>query len=435
MGMFADSVGELPGRAEDVRAVAQNLATLKTDLDNASTTYESAPGLAPSWEGASADAFDTVHSAASKDLRALVKGIDEGRASLDRYASDLEARTKAVEDIRIAAEILDTQWDGMSAQEQASQVAWVDNELNELTKWYQHHVDGVRRDAAECAAELRVALHIEAVNMQEIDGQMVNIGDLDALTDTDIQNLLVDMQNMDWGDVNQGKIGDCYFLAVLISMMHSEEGRAFLRGCIRTHFNSRENRVDGFFVTIYDDPTNPNPEGADTILVTDVYKYRTRGDDRGPTLVSLFEAAYAQGRSGGTRSNVLHGGIADGFGVWAMKDLTGNAADLDINAPFWDSNDKIIETINDGRPVTTGTGPGMTSPSTMTTMDGTELQVPKSHEFAVIAADENGVTLVNPHGRNKTPDGKTIPGGEFKLDWDEFNYVFRGVSLGGEYPE
>ena len=207
MGMFADSVGELPGRAEDVRAVAQNLATLKTDLDNAGTTYESAPGLAPSWEGASADAFDTVHSAASKDLRALVKGIDEGRASLDRYASDLEARTKAVEDIRIAAEILDTQWDGMSAQEQASQVAWVDNELNELTKWYQHHVDGVRRDAAECAAELRVALHIEAVNMQEIDGQMVNIGDLDALTDTDIQNLLVDMQNMDWGTSIRGRSG------------------------------------------------------------------------------------------------------------------------------------------------------------------------------------------------------------------------------------
>lgn len=88
-----------------------------------------------------------------------------------------------------------------------------------------------------------------------------------------------------------------------------------------------------------------------------------------------------------------------------------------------------------GQPVTAGTGPGRLSPSTMTTMDGTELQVPKSHEFAVIAADENGVTLVNPHGRNKTPDGKTIPGGEFKLDWDEFNYVFRGVSLGGEYPE
>ena len=88
-----------------------------------------------------------------------------------------------------------------------------------------------------------------------------------------------------------------------------------------------------------------------------------------------------------------------------------------------------------GQPVTAGTGPGRLSPSTMTTMDGTELQVPKSHEFAVIAADENGVTLVNPHGRNKTPDGKTIPGGEFKLDWDEFNYLFRGVSLGGEYPE
>ena len=435
MGIFADSVGELPGRAEDVRAVAQSLATLKTDLDSARTTYESAPSLAPSWEGASADAFDAVHSAAGKDLWALIDGIDEGRASLDRYASALESRTKAVEDIRIAAEILDIQWDSMSAQDRASQAAWVDNELNELTKWYQSHVDGVRRDAAECAAELRVALHIEAVNMQEVNGQMVNIGDLDALTDTDIHNLFMDMLNMDWGDVNQGKIGDCYFLAVLISMMHTEEGRAFLHGCITPHVNSRDNRIDGFLVTIYDDPTNPNPEGADTILVTDVYKYGARGNDGGPTLMSLFEAAYAQGRSGGTRSNFPYSGIAGGFGVWAMKDLTGNAADLDINTPFWDSNDKIIETINDGRPVTAGTGPGMTSPSTMTTMDGTELQVPKSHEFAVIAADENGGTLVNPHGRNKTPDGKTIPGGEFKLDWDEFNYVFRGVSLGGEYPE
>ena len=150
MGIFADSVGELPGRAEDVRAVAQSLATLKTDLDSARTTYESAPSLAPSWEGASADAFDAVHSAAGKDLWALIDGIDEGRASLDRYASALESRTKAVEDIRIAAEILDIQWDSMSAQDRASQAAWVDNELNELTKWYQSHVDGDRDRRASC---------------------------------------------------------------------------------------------------------------------------------------------------------------------------------------------------------------------------------------------------------------------------------------------
>ena len=117
-----------------------------------------------------------------------------------------------------------------------------------------------------------------------------------------------------------------------------------------------------------------------------------------------------------------------------MKDLTGNAAELDINTRFWDSNDKIIETINDGRPVTTGTGPGILSPSTMTTMGGTELQVPKSHEFAVIAADENGVTLVNPHRHNLTSGGQRT-NAEIRLTWDEFNYAFRGVSLGREYPE
>lgn len=87
-----------------------------------------------------------------------------------------------------------------------------------------------------------------------------------------------------------------------------------------------------------------------------------------------------------------------------------------------------------GQPVTAGTGPGMLSPSTMTTMDGTELQVPKSHEFAVIAADENGATLVSPHGRNSDVDDNPKPA-DFRLTWDEFNYVFRGVSLGGEYPE
>lgn len=87
-----------------------------------------------------------------------------------------------------------------------------------------------------------------------------------------------------------------------------------------------------------------------------------------------------------------------------------------------------------GQPVSAGTGPGMLSPSTMTTMDGTELQVPKSHEFAVIAADENGVTLVNPHGHNFTSGGQRT-NAEIRLTWNEFNYVFRGVSLGGEYPE
>ena len=87
-----------------------------------------------------------------------------------------------------------------------------------------------------------------------------------------------------------------------------------------------------------------------------------------------------------------------------------------------------------GQPVTAGTGPGILSPSTMTTMDGTELQVPKSHEFAVIAADENGVTLVNPHGHNFTSGGQRT-NAEIRLTWNEFNYVFRGVSLGGEYPE
>ena len=50
----------------------------------------------------------------------------------------------------------------------------------------------------------------------------------------------------------------------------------------------------------------------------------------------------------------------------------------------------------------------------MTTMDGTELQVPKSHEFAVIAADENGVTLMNPHGRNSDVDDNPKPA-DFRL--------------------
>ena len=81
-----------------------------------------------------------------------------------------------------------------------------------------------------------------------------------------------------------------------------------------------------------------------------------------------------------------------------------------------------------------GAFPGMLSPSTMTTMDGTELQVPKSHEFAVIAADENGATLVSPHGHNSDVNDNPKPA-DFRLTWDEFNHVFRGVSLGGGYPE
>jgi len=82
MGIFADSVGELPGRAEDVRAVAQSLATLKTDLDSARTTYESAPSLAPSWEGASADAFDAGKVSATGGSYFLSQPLLVGEAVL-----------------------------------------------------------------------------------------------------------------------------------------------------------------------------------------------------------------------------------------------------------------------------------------------------------------------------------------------------------------
>lgn len=171
MGIFADSVGELPGRAEAVRAVARDLAALKTDLDNASTTYESAPGLAPPGRG-------RARTPSTRLTPPRVRTCGRSSGGSTRVGSHWivtpapwSREPRPWKDVRIAAELLDIQWDSMSAQEKAPQVTWAENEL---TEWYQNHVDGVRRDAAECAAELRGALHIEAVNMQEVNGQMVN---------------------------------------------------------------------------------------------------------------------------------------------------------------------------------------------------------------------------------------------------------------------
>ncbi|WP_022868199.1 WXG100 family type VII secretion target [Schaalia vaccimaxillae] len=453
MGIFADSIGDLPGNEAGVRNLAADLKIQGESIARIKGDYDSSPTLALSWEGEAADAFDRAFFDAKKAFYALEDGLEDGQRALERFADALKTHNDRVDQLRDEARGLDIRWESLTPQEQMDQLPKFQALLAAYSQRYNERINGVRDDSVRCAADLRNALHIEAENLRDNPNtaSVENIADLESFSSRDIGYLAQAIANMDPYDVRQGGIGDCYYLASLISMMNSEEGKRFLQSCIEPHYGPNGN-IDGYYVTIYDDPTNPNPDGADVVLVTSYYPRGTlNASGKAPSVASLFEVAYAQGRHHGTGSSTLwRDGISGGFGSEAMEDLTG-VPSTRFNRPILNHHYSpevrggVTETLDSGRPVTAGTVNSSIInsdpvPVTATYSDANgrqkaaQVEIIRSHEYAVIRADDNSITLINPWGHNPSAGGNGYAPSEITLSWEEFERAFDSIDVGGGYP-
>ena len=275
-----------------------------------------------------------------------------------------------------------------------------------------------------------------------------NIGELRRLSESDISAILNELKSLSYENVNQPKIGDCCFLAALMAMMNSKQGREFLRNGIEPHYGP-DGKIDGFLVTMYSDPAHPDESGPTTTLVRSVYSNGVSSDARGASVVSLFEAAYAQGRSSGTNSSgILSDGISGGWGHEAMTHLTGIPSTTVSSTGFLgfgigfstDERQRVINAVADGLPATASSNPRiapwtdhyMSVPAQIGTKIW-QIKVVRNHEYMVVKADEDRVTLANLWGMNPGLSDQ-VHDQAFTLTWEEFEDHFREVSMGGGFP-
>ncbi|MGO3796526.1 MAG: hypothetical protein ACTJGR_05330 [Pauljensenia sp.] len=446
MGMLTGLVGDVPGQPSGVFALQGSVETARATVSTTEAGISNAPRVASTWKGLARDAFDTGVDRGVKQSQRLTDGLDDGATSLETYAWQLQTLQDRAATLRGRMETLDAQLESAPTTERFTALVTLLPLANDILRDYSLSVQDAKGAAVICAAELRAALHLEAVNLNE---SSENIGTLSPLDGRAIERITNELDHLDHANVNQGQIGDCYFLASLMAVMQSPEGRAWLKSCVEIHLD-RNGRPDGFLVTIHEDPLHPDDDTARTTLVTSVYANGVRGAD-GASVASIFEAAYGQTHPGGTRSS-QEGGFSGGYIDRAIQELTGVRPDVEKRSSGWNifgwgdgyddgQRDRIEQAIKDGRPVTTETGTtrgafdengaAVVQATTNGTTQG--LKLSGSHAYMVVSANDDGITLRNPWGYNKPAQGSMPLDGTFTISWDDFETYYGSVSMGGDY--
>ena len=235
---------------------------------------------------------------------------------------------------------------------------------------------------------------------------------------------------MQWQDVEQGAIGDCYFPAALAATIYIDADEAIRDGLIR-EVKDKNGMVENFSVRFYDAWGVYQDIAVDADLVRKGGKITyARSTDTSAAKeewwVGLIEKAYAE----------WHGGYEDiGDGGWVgdvMQALTGsNATYRSLKYLSDDSAGTSTQrNIEKNRPVAAGTFGDDDG------VDYTGEGVWSNHAYSVLGAEQRDdlwyVTLRNPWGCCEP--GDTDGGdGVFELDMATFKELYQGLTLGGGY--
>ncbi len=237
-------------------------------------------------------------------------------------------------------------------------------------------------------------------------------------------------KDISYDDVNQGAIGDCYFVAALSAVLYADNDHTVRDGLIR-EVEGSDGRVARFAVRFYDYKGVPQDVEVDAQIIRSGSgrpTYARSADSvtgQEEWAISLVEKAYAQWR--GDYTKIGNGGYAGDV----MQALTGATATYREAKNMTD--DEIVSSITasmaDSRPVTActfGEDSGV---------DYSGSGVHAWHCYSVHGAGigedrQTMVTLRNPWGVDE-PAGNGPDDGIFKLKTSDFRRLYQGINYGG----
>ncbi|MBT3218459.1 MAG: hypothetical protein HN348_05160 [Proteobacteria bacterium] len=231
-------------------------------------------------------------------------------------------------------------------------------------------------------------------------------------------------QRLEYDDVVQGSIGDCYFVAALSSVFYADKSGDISSGMIREVHNVN-GEVTRYVVRFYDAYGRPQDIEVDADLVRKNGRvlYARSADTEFQDEewgISLVEKAYAEWH--GNYDKIGNGGFVGD----ALQALTGATANYRRLNSLTDAAlmGQIQSTCEANRPVTASTH----GKDSGVDYEGTGVYA--WHAYTVLGADDDGVHLRNPWGRTE-PAGNGPDDGIFQLDLGEFRRLYKAVAFGG----
>jgi hypothetical protein len=230
-----------------------------------------------------------------------------------------------------------------------------------------------------------------------------------------------DVNSVDWDDVKQGNMGDCYLVATMAAI--ARENPDAIKNMITENRDASGN-VTSYNVRLYQRNGEGRLERRDVTVDASQFSQNAArpGDSSGAQQEIwplIIEKAYAQLNGG--YSNIAGGGWPE----IATETLTGIEANSHTPSNY--GFDQLQRDLGAGRPVI-GWTPGDDKKKPL--LDGVGLV--GNHAYAVVDTKvENGVQMVkvyNPWGHTQ-PGTAEADGGWMK--YDDFQRLMSGVSVGG----
>lgn len=288
--------------------------------------------------------------------------------------------------------------------------------------------DGRRRSNSGGAAKVDLSGAKVIDDPKALDKHLTDTLFAWGTVDGDLTDETEGEKSLNYDDVAQGSIGDCYMVAALSATLYADKTGDIRDGLIR------KVEVDGkfshFAVRFYDAWGAPQDVIIDAELLRKSGKpayarskdSTAAGEEWG---ISLVEKAYAQ----------WHGGYQKiGDGGWAgdvMQAITGSTATYRTIKSLTDASivSQISASVEAGRPVVAGTWGKDDG------VDYTGTGIYAWHAYSVHGARDDAGTLKvqlrNPWG-NTEPAGNGADDGIFEIDVATFRKLYQGLTFGGD---
>ena len=413
----------IPGDPGQVEASAATLMAMYDSVEHANSTLLAARGEALGaygWTGSAANAFDRLVEVTSGDLIQAAALADCLSGALKSYSDELRLAQQAYAKAETRREMC------LLAADPAGAIAAANAKV-----------------AAQFTAEVAVSQLLAALQSlptppdhpwasASIPNVSVTMADPLAMPQKGaaaggwmpLLGALYAPGGPQLSDIQQGPVGDCYFLSSVAAMLRADP-QAIL--------NMIHDNGDGTYTVTFADGSRETVSGAEAAYVENTWKpgafnvdtaATPTGESNVPVLwVQVLEQAYAQRQ--GSYNAIGQGGFAEN--TLSLLDPGAKTHVVDPSNPFQviggPGAKTLASALTAGLPVTA---------STKTTIDNSalakQLNVVGDHEYYVTGYDpQTGlITLGNPWGTSASVTPKP-------MTWDQFRQLYDAITIGNAH--
>ena len=419
LGAIWSSQNELRNQSRDIKSLHDDISALTITLTD--------------WQGAAKVAFIDSKNNELPELITWRDGTLQAADALKNYYFKLEEAKNTVDSIRGQADDLWNEFWALPLLDRIAHREEYEAKLRELKASYNDATTTLSDEALNTAASLREALYFTPEDQIDTDGDGdtdTDLGETRNLTQKELEDIHQRLQDPSQSlfNLNQGRIGDCHLLSTLNAYNQTQKGREYLASLVTPHYNA-QGKIDGYFV---DFPGYGRNEKR--VFVQDVMLH---GDTAGKTpqadLASIFEKAFVQSHPGGTKGRFTHGGASASLSTITMQNISGEPGNIipNVGLNHGDLKHRTIDALKWERPIVAESSPFAGDAQATVGNRQENIKIASSHVYTVAAADENGVTLINPWGHNDLSGRNvTTPEAAFTISWDEFYANYGDITIG-----